>query len=550
MTELIQVQPVECKEPVEEAPCRRACPVNIDVPRYCRLISEGKFAEALAVIREKLPLPSICGRVCFAPCEAECRMNEELGPVMIRLLRRFVAERDTGIWKKNAKIAKATGKRVAIIGSGPAGLTAAYYSAKLGHSVTIFEALPEPGGMMRYGIPAYRLPRDVLKAEIEIIKGVGVDIKVNSKIDNIDSLFEQSYNAVFIAVGAHKPIKMGIMGEKDIKIVESLSLLKKVNLGKKIALGPRVAVVGGGNSAVDTARTALRLGSKDVTIVYRRSRADMPANQLEVEEALHEGVKMQFLTVPTEITRVNHGIRLKCIQVSPGKLDESLRPKTEPVAGSEFSIDIDSVISAIGEAPDIPKRFGLVTTSRGTLQVGADSVATSRAGVFAGGDAVSGPASVIEAIAAGRKAAISIDEYLGGIGMIDEVLLPQEEVVPLESLSLPGRRALTRSLPINERLTGFEEVDLGLTEEVAIEQANRCLRCDLPIIVDATKCTGCRTCQLWCSFRYEKAFYPSRAEIKIEEPPKRELGFGISFTNVCDTCGICVRYCPTGALSR
>ena len=550
MREIMQVKAVECKEPVEEPPCRHACPVSIDIPRYCRLISEGKFAEALAVIREKLPFPSVCGRICFAPCEAECRMNEELGPVMIRALRRFVAERDTGIWKRNTKVAKATGKRVAIIGSGPAGLTAAYYLAKLGHSVTVFEALPDPGGMMRYCIPKYRLPKGVLDAEIDVIKGVGVDIKVNSKIDNLAPLFEQGYNVVFIAIGAHKPIKMGIAEEENSWLVESLSLLKKVSLGEKVALGPRVAVVGGGNSAVDAARTALRLGSKDVTIVYRRSRADMPANQLEVEEALCEGVKIQFLTIPTEITRVNHGIRLKCIQMSPGKLDESLRPYTEPIAGSEFNIDVDSVVSAIGEMPDIPEMFGLLTTSKGTLQVGADSVVTSRAGVFAGGDAVSGPASVIEAIAAGRKAAVSIDEYLGGIGMIDETLLPQEEVTPLEPSSLPGRRAMTRLLPITERLTGFDEVDLGLTEEVAIEQAKRCLRCDLPIIVDATKCTGCRTCQLWCSFRYEKAFYPSQAEIKIEEPGKRELGFGISFTNVCDVCGICVRYCPTGALTR
>jgi ferredoxin len=200
--------------------------------------------------------------------------------------------------------------------------------------------------------------------------------------------------------------------------------------------------------------------------------------------------------------------------------------------------------------PDIPKRFGLDITEGGTLRVEADSVVTSKAGVFAGGDAVSGSASVIEAIAAGRKAAISIDEYLGGIGMIDETLLPREEVAPMEPSSLPGRRELTHLLPVTERLTGFDEVDIGLNEEVAIEQAKRCLRCDLPILVDAEKCTGCRTCQLWCSFRYEKAFYPSRAEVNIEEPDKRELGFGISFTNVCDVCGICARYCPTGALSR
>jgi NADPH-dependent glutamate synthase beta subunit-like oxidoreductase len=415
--------------------------------------------------------------------------------------------------------------------------------------VTVFEELSHPGVMMRDCITVYRLPKDVLDTEIKVIKDVGVDIKVNSKIENLDSLFNQGYNAVFVAIGAHKPVKVRIAEKKNSWLIESLSLLKKVNQGEKLALGARVAVIGGGNSAVDAARTALRLGSKDVTIVYRRNRADMPANQSEVEQALYEGVKMQFLTVTSDIKKVDQGIRLQCVRVGQGKLDESLRPQTESITGSEFNIDVDSVISAIGEVPDVPRRFGL-DIKGGTLQVEGDSVVTSKTGVFAGGDAVTGPASVIEAIAAGRKAAISIDEYLGGIGMIDETLLSREGVAPMEPSSLPGRRALTHLLPVNERLNGFDEVDAGLTEEVAIEQAKRCLRCDLPITVDATKCTGCRTCQLWCSFRYEKAFYPSRAEIDIEDPEQRELGFGISFTNVCDVCGICARYCPTGALSR
>ncbi len=376
---------MEYKKPVEQPPCQRSCPVGIDIPRYLRLIADGKFAEALAVVRERNPLPSICGRVCFSPCEDECRMKDLLGPVMIKALRRFVAERDDGAWTQESKTAKQTGKRVAIIGSGPAGLTAGYYLSKKGHGVTIFEALPEAGGMMRVGIPEFRLPGEVLDAEIGVIKGAGVDIRVNSRIDNLDPLFERGYNAVFIAIGAHKPSKMGVPGEEGPGVVQCLSLLESVNSGRRVALGGRVAVIGGGNSAVDAARTALRLGSQDVIIVYRRRREDMPANPLEVEEALYEGVKMQFLAAPVEIARADHSIRLKCIQMLPGGLDESLRPRPEPVAGSEFDIDVDSVISAVGEAPDVPQSFGLTATDRGTVQVKNDSVATNRPGVFAGG---------------------------------------------------------------------------------------------------------------------------------------------------------------------
>jgi len=274
------------KEPLEEAPCQRVCPAGVDAPRYIRLIAEGKFEEALAVIRERLPFALICGYVCFHPCEANCQRNELGGPVAIKALKRFVAEGRSSANVKEPTVAQSTGKSVAIIGSGPAGLTAAYYLAKLGHAVIIFEALPEPGGMMLACIPKYRLPKNVLDAEIDIVRKAGVVIKTNTRVESLDSLFERDYDAIFIATGAHKSQKMGIKGEDEPDVMDCISFLRDVNLGQKISLGEKIAVIGGGNAAVDAARTALRLGVKDAAILYRRSWNEMPANLAEVEEAM------------------------------------------------------------------------------------------------------------------------------------------------------------------------------------------------------------------------------------------------------------------------
>jgi len=536
-----------------EAPCVKACPAHIDIPRYNRLIADGKFDEALAVVREKIPFPSICGRVCFAPCEAECNVNKLYPdePVMIRALKRFVAERDTGIWRKALKRGESSGKRVAIVGSGPAGLTAAYYLAKLGHDVTVFESLDKPGGMMRVGIPEYRLPRDVLDSEIEVMRGIGVNIKTNCTIDSVDALFERGYSAVFVAIGAHTPVKMSVEGEDAPGVIESLPLLKDANDGKKVSLGGRVAVIGGGNSAIDAARVALRLGAKEVTIIYRRTRAEMPANPAEIEEALKEGIKIQFLTAPIRIKRDNNLVKMECIQMKLGELDRSGRPRPEPIAGSEFNINFDTVISAIGQRPEIPANLGLDITERGTLKADQDTLATGKAGVFTGGDCMSGPASVIDAIAAGRKAATSIDKYLGGSGIIDDILAPSEgDVIPLPPALSVNEKAVMPSLPPDERLSGFSEVEIGIDEESAVEQAKRCLRCDLPIIADPTRCNGCLTCELRCSMAHGKSFNPLKARIKIRRLIEADNEFSISFTDECDNCGICARYCPYGALIR
>ncbi|TET12729.1 MAG: FAD-dependent oxidoreductase, partial [Dehalococcoidia bacterium] len=465
------------------APCSNACPAGIDVPRYIRSISEGKFDEAVAVVRERIPFPSVCGRVCFHPCETKCRLDEAGEPVAIKALKRFITERDGKLPPQIRKVAKATGKRVAIVGSGPAGLTAAYYLAKLGHGVTVFEALPQTGGMMRVGIPEYRLPKVVLDREVSVIKDVGVEIRTNTRVESVDELMEDGYNAVFMAIGAHQGIKMGTEGEDSSGVMECVSFLREVNQGQRPKLGDRVAVIGGGNAAIDASRVALRLGAREVAIIYRRTRREMPASEEEVDEALHEGVNIQFLAAPSRITRDNGTLRMELIHMRLGDVDDSGRRRPEPIQGSEFTMDFDTVIAAIGQRPEIPAQLGLPIGRGGTLEVDPKTLATRREGVFAGGDAVTGPASVIEAIAAGRRAAISIDQYLGGTGIIEERLAPEEKIIVPEVVEAAEERSRSpmTSLPIGERLRGFAEVELGFTKAMAIEEAKRCLNCDLEV---------------------------------------------------------------------
>jgi len=461
------------------APCSHTCPAGIDVPRYIRFIARGKPSEALAVIREKIPFPAVCGLVCFHPCEAKCRRGQLDEAIAIRELKRYAAEHGNDLWKQNLKIAPATGQRVAIVGSGPAGLTAAYYLAKLGHQVTVFEALPEPGGMMRMAIPEYRLPKDTLRAEIREIESLGVEIRTNTEIHFVEALFEQGYDAIFIAIGAQQDVTMGIEGEESPRFWDRLSFLRDVNLGRKVSLGDKVAVIGGGSAAIDVARTARRLGVREVTIIYRRTQAEMPAGSEEVEEALAEGVNICELTVPTKITHENHEVTLECIRMKPGAMEASGRRRPEPIEGSEFSLSFYNIIACIGQRLRVSDQFDVPTGPRDTIEVDPDTLATPKKGVFAGGDAVSGPASVIEAIAHGRRAAISIDRYLGGNGDIDEVLAPPEgEVAPLEETEEQWRPQAA-TLPLKRRLDSFAEVELGYSEEMAIQEAERCLSCDL-----------------------------------------------------------------------
>ncbi|MGA8849759.1 MAG: FAD-dependent oxidoreductase [Dehalococcoidia bacterium] len=460
--------------------CGGACPAGVDVPRYVRLIGEGKFAESLAVIKQGIPFPGILGRVCFAPCEHDCRQSKQEDPIAIRMLKRFAYDHANYEEKKPTN---RSGKRVAIIGSGPAGLSAAYYLAKMGHSITIFEALPKTGGMMRVGIPAYRLPRKILDDEINMVKNLGVEIKTDARVESLDNLFKDGYHAVLIAIGAHQGIKMRVEGEDHPKVIECIDFLRNVNFGKKVDLGNRVAVIGGGNAAIDAARTARRLGAKEVTVFYRRSRAEMPANPSEVEEAIEEGVKIEFLALPKKVLSKNGTVSLENFRMKLGDPDASGRRRTDAIKESEFSVDVDTIITAVGQRPEIPGQFEVRIGPANTIVVDTETLATSKNGVFAAGDAVTGPASVVQAIAVARTAAIAIDKYLGGKG-----LLPAEEVrvneptsrhTFLERWQQKDKRVKMPSLSTEKRLQGFDEVELGLIEEMAIAEGQRCWRCDL-----------------------------------------------------------------------
>jgi formate dehydrogenase beta subunit len=459
-------------------PCSYACPAHIDVPRYVNFVSRGKYPEALAVVREKVPFPGTLGRVCIHPCEQACRRGKLEESICIKFLKRYADDHDNALWKKGNKVLPPTNKKVAVVGSGPAGLTAAFYLAKLGHAVTVFEALPQTGGMMRVGIPAYRLPRKVLDAEIDEIKRAGVDIKVNHRIESVDELLQQGFNAVFVAIGDHLGSKMGAEGEELPGVLDGVRFLRTVALGQEFKIGKKVAIIGGGNSAIDCARVALRVGSDDVTIIYRRTRAEMPAAAEEVDASLHEGIKVVFLAAPNKITQKGGKLALECIKMRLGDPDASGRRSPVKIPGSEYMEDYDNIISGIGQASDIPAKFDLAV-NRGNIKAGS-ALETSKKGVFAGGDIVSGPASVIGAIAQGRLAASSIDKYLGGKGEIAEVLAPVEAMEPAfgEDKHFTGKKQPKMpELELAKRAGNFDEVEFGYDEQAAVGEGKRCFKC-------------------------------------------------------------------------
>ena len=476
-------------------PCRDACPAGVNAQGYIALISQGKFEKAVDLVRERNPLPLVCGRVCTHPCETECNRGKLDEPIAIARLKRFCADYELKLDKKPTPVEKTKKEKVAIIGSGPAGLTAAYYLAQMGYPLTIFEKLPEPGGMLYVGIPEYRLPKDILKREIEYIKGVGVEIKTGVEIGKditLDQL-SQEYDAVFTAVGAHESMKLNVPGEDLEGVLHGVTFLRELNLGREIKLGDRVAIIGGGNVAIDTARSALRLGSKEVFIVYRRSREEMPASDEEIEAAEEEGVKLTYLATPTKVLGKDGKVAaMECIRMELGEPDASGRKRPVPIEGSEFTIDVDTIIPAIGQAPETSfLKDGVELTGRGLISV-SEGLATSRKGVFAGGDVVTGAATVVEAVAAGRRAAESIDRYLRGEEIGEEV--KKVETVKFEGVDLRGverqERAKMPEIPLERRRGNFAEVELGFTEEMAIEEAKRCLNCG--------GCSECMECERTC----------------------------------------------------
>jgi len=473
----------DCDHESVAVPCKYACPAGINVPLYVYLIGEGKYQEALAIIREKVPFPGALGRVCIHPCEEACRRGVLNDPISIRFMKRFVADRDNGEWKRSSRKLSPTGKKVGIVGSGPAGLTAGYYLAKAGHSVTVFEQFSKAGGMMRVGIPDYRLPPEVLDAEIGEIESAGVEIKLNSRVESIDWLFEQGYEAVFLGLGAHRGMGLGVDGDDSLGVFDGASFLRDANLGVKVNVGNKVAVIGGGNVAIDSARVALRLGAKEVSILYRRTRAEMPASPEEVEAALEEAIKIEFLTGHVRITQKDGRLSLTCNRMALGEPDASGRRRPVPIKGSEFDTEYEAIIGAIGQSPEIPAEFKLKTGRGNTIQADTDTLATSRPGVWAGGDAVTGPDSVIRAIAAGRKAASSIDRYLGGDGVIDEELTQERAIGMCVGITEEDFASRTRvempCLPPEQVTSNFTEVELGLTEVGAVAEGKRCFQCGI-----------------------------------------------------------------------
>ncbi len=473
-----------------DAPCQNACPADQNAWGYVTLISEGRFKEAIAVIKEANPLPATLGRVCVHPCEDKCRRAQIDAPVSICSLKRYAADLDMATfpqYKPQAQEPK--DKKVAVIGAGPAGLAGAYFLALKGYKVTVFEALPVAGGMLAVGIPDYRLPREVLRNEIKSITDLGVEIKYNMALGRditTDKLFSEGYSAILVATGAHKGQKLGIDGEDASGVLDGVTFLRDVNLGNTVKTEGKVIVIGGGNVAIDAARSALRLGAKLVSILYRRDKDDMPAYREEIDDAESEGIAIHTLIAPKKVVIKDGKVTgVECARMSLGKFDSGGRRTPEAIPGSEFVVDADLVIAAIGQAPDLSwvNGDGIKTAKGGTVEVNKKTLATAADGIFAAGDNVRGPATAVEAVGDGKTAALAIDAYLGGDGeplnafrdeLVNMVVTYDEAQYQKEI----GRAAMPH-LPVSKRERNFNEVVLGYDQRAAVEEAKRCLHCYL-----------------------------------------------------------------------
>ncbi len=468
------------------SPCQNACPVQLDIPGYIASIKEGEFEQAYRIIRQRLPFPSVCGRVCHRPCEDKCSRADMDDPIGIKHLKRFVTDYalEHGITYV-PKVKPANKEKVAIVGAGPAGLTAAYDLAREGYRVTVFEAGQEAGGMLTL-IPEYRLPREIIQGEIDIIRRLGVHIKLSSRIDDAVALLKSEYRAVLIATGAHIGQKMGISGEDLIGVQDAIEFLK-TGTEQSSKVDGTVIVVGGGNSAIDSARVAKRIGAREVQILYRRERKDMPAIREEVEDAEEEGIAINCLTLPTRI--IGEGGRvvgLECVRMEPKEFDKSGRRIPHPIRGSEHTIRADMVIVAIGQKPNPPITTNTTAspTGKNSIAVNPRTLLTNIEGIFAAGDVTNESGTVIEAIAAGQQAAFSIIQYLQGKEPLHRTDYEDEEafnIPPTEDTQdiKQKPRIMPKQLHLKRRISSFDEVVLPYTSEDAVHEAERCLRCDV-----------------------------------------------------------------------
>ena len=545
----------------ENISCQSACPVNTPASSYIERIQEGDYDGALGLNHMANLFPHILGRVCTHPCESACRRGKIDEPVSICSLKRAAADfADKKSPLRSSIAKKSTGKKVAIIGAGPSGLAAGNDLAIVGHDVTIFEALPMAGGMLSVGIPPYRLPWNKIDDAVNWVKELGIKLKLNSPVNSseeFDKLVEE-YDAVYIAAGAHKSVALDIPGEEDLKgVLHGITYMKDINLGNQKKVPSRVAVVGGGFTAIDCARSSLRLGAREVFIIYRRTLKEMPAGELEVNMAEEEAIKILYLTSPIKILGdVGSNVKaIECIKNKLGEPDASGRRRPEPIPGSEFILPLDMVIAAIGQAPDagfVTEESGIEFTKWGTVIVDPESFTTSKEGVFAGGDFITGPRNAIEVIGDGRKAARAIDKYLsGGKERRFEYTLMEKD--PVRKVS--GYEAIPRqeqdSVEMGERWEIEKEVELGFSKENAAKEADRCLLCHYNIFIDADKCILCGGCIDICP--QDCIMMVSRDKIEAEGvrngavPDDWDAVMAID-EEQCIRCGLCVKRCPVDAI--